>query len=147
MLVIKIKTAWIKSLFYRAVRICGTPRLLNKKIGQIAKFMSWNGFTAIMGSSIVRKLKIKYSFYSHKTGIEGDNTNQDDNNDTDDNRPLIWVRVPFLGVQGEVYLKKLTKKIQRNLTKQVKFIVICQTKKYPITFRRKTKFPMFRAVI
>ena len=85
---------------------------------------------------------MKYSVDSHQTGIESETTNQDDNNNsTDDNRPLIWLRVPFLGVQGEFLVKKLIKKIQRNLTKQVKFIVIYQTKKVSYFLPKKDKIP------
>ena len=114
------KTAWIKTLFNSAVRICSNMRFLNRQISQIAKFMSVNGFTANMRFSIICKHKMKYSVDAHQTRIESETSNQDDNNNsTDDNRPLIWLRVPFLGVQGEFLVKKLIKKIQRNLTKQV----------------------------
>ena len=68
-----------------------------------------------MEAPIIRKLKIKYSVDSHQTGIES--TNQDDSyNGIEDTRPQIWLRVPFLGVQGEFLVKKPIKKIQRNLT-------------------------------
>ena len=53
------KTAWIRSLFHRAVNICSNSAFLNQQILQISKFMAWNGFTAQIRSSIIRKLKIR----------------------------------------------------------------------------------------
>ena len=41
----------------------------------------------------------------------------------------------------EYLVKKLIRKLQRNLTKPVKFIVICQTKKVPYFLPKKDKFP------
>ena len=40
----RIKTAWVKALFQRAVKICSTEELLNQQIRKISLFMSWNGF-------------------------------------------------------------------------------------------------------
>ena len=40
----RIKTAWVKALFQRAVKICSTEELLNQEIKKISLFMSWNGF-------------------------------------------------------------------------------------------------------
>ena len=51
------KTAWIKSLFYRAVMICSEQFLLNNQITNITQFMSWNGFPANIKKSIISKLK------------------------------------------------------------------------------------------
>ena len=91
--------------------------------------MAWNGFPANFRCAILRKLKSKHnstdsaSFYS--------NTCSENNSNiiADENISKIWVRIPFLGKQGEFLVKKLIRKLQRNLTKPVKFIVIYQTKK------------------
>ena len=40
----RIKTAWVKALFQRAVKICSTEELLNQQIKKISLFMMWNGF-------------------------------------------------------------------------------------------------------
>ena len=39
----------------------------------------------------------------------------------------IWLKMPFLAKQGELLVQRLIKKIQRNLTRPVKFVVIYQT--------------------
>ena len=36
------KTAWVRSLFHRAVNICSNLTFINKQISMISKFMSWN---------------------------------------------------------------------------------------------------------
>ena len=117
------KTTWIKSLFHRAVQICSNSTLLNKQIAQITKFMSWNGFNKNIRFSIIRKLKERQNLSkNHLTEQTGTDTSEDVS-------PKIWLRIPFLGKQGEFLVKRLIKKIQRNLTRPVKFIVIYQTKK------------------
>ena len=40
----RIKIAWIKALFHRAVKICRNEVLFNHQINEILLFMSWNGF-------------------------------------------------------------------------------------------------------
>jgi hypothetical protein len=52
----------------------------------------------------------------------------------------MWIRIPFLGKQGDFLIKKLIKKLQRNLTEPVKFIVIYQTKKISYFFLKRIKF-------
>ena len=40
----RIKTAWVKALFQRALKICSTDELLNQSIKKISLFMSRNVF-------------------------------------------------------------------------------------------------------
>ena len=129
------KTTWIKSLFHRAVQICSNSTLLNKQIAQITKFMSWNGFNKNIRFSIIRKLKERQNLSkNHLTEQTGTDTSEDVS-------PKIWLRIPFLGKQGEFLVKRLIKKIQRNLTRPVKFIVIYQTKKVSYFLSKKDKIP------
>ena len=114
------KTPWIRSLFHRAVNICSNSAFLNQQILQISKFMAWNGFTAQIRSSIIRKLKLRFLDVPKQAN---------DNDAFEDIRPKIWIRIPYLGRKGEFLVKKLVKKLQRNLTEPVKFVVLYQTKK------------------
>ena len=131
------KTAWIKSLFCRVVRICSNTFFLNRQISTISKFMAWNGFPASFRCAILRELKSKHNSnnpapYSNTSSVY---------NTADENFSKIWVRIPFLGKQGEYLVKKLIRKLQRNLTKPVKFIVIYQTKKVSYFLSKKDKIP------
>ena len=63
------------------------------------------------------------------------------NDSSDDTRPKIWLRIPFTGKQGEFLVKKLLKKIQRNLIQPVKFVVIYDTKKISYFLPKKDKIP------
>ena len=54
---------------------------------------------------------------------------------------LKWVRIPFLGKQGKYLVKKFIGKIQCNVTKPVKFIVIYQTKKVVYFLSKKDNIP------
>ena len=68
--------------------------------------------------------------------------------DSEDSRQKIWVKIPFLGKQGEFLIKKLIKKLQRNITEPVKFIVIYQTKRISYFLPTKTiKFRICREII
>ena len=136
------KTAWVRSLFHRAVNICSNLTFINKQISMISKFMSWNGFPANVRFSIIRKLKAKYEVNSNAY-CSKHNTNElpPQNDFSHDPRPKIWIRIPFLGKQGEFLVKKLLRKIQRNLTQPVKFAVIYDTKKMSYFLSKKDKIP------
>ena len=105
----------------------------------ISKFMSWNGFPANVRFSIIRKLKAKYEANSN-IYCSKYNTNElpPQNDFSNDPRPKIWIRIPFLGKQGEFLVKKLLRKIQRNRTQPVKFVV---------KEKKKTKFLTLRVAI
>ena len=109
--------------------------------------MSWNGFPRAIRNLLISKLKNK---------SDRPRTNFFDENDT---RPKVWVRVPYLGKQGETLVKNCIKKIQRCLTVPVNFIVVSiytsvwiytqsnitqATKSFLIFFPTKTKFRIFR---
>ena len=62
------------------------------------------------------------------------------NDSFDDTRPRIWLRIPFMGKQGEFFVKKkLLKKIQRNLIQPVKFVIIYDAKKISYFLPKKDK--------
>ena len=73
-----------------------------------------------MRSSIIRKLKLRFLDVPKQAN---------DNDAFEDIRSKIWIRIPYLDVKGEFLVKKLVKKLQRNLTEPVKFVVLYQTKK------------------
>ena len=136
------KTAWARLPFHRALNICSNLTFINKQISMISKFMSWNGFPANVRFSIIRKLKAKYEVNSN-TYCSKHNTNElpPQNDFSDDPRPKTWIRIPFLGKQGEFLVKKLLRKIQRNVTQLVKFVVIYDTKKISYFLPKKDKIP------
>ena len=86
------------------------------------KSQAWNGFSANVSVTILRKLKIKYNIdnlskINNTTSLTG-------------NMPDESIQsVTCLGKQGKHLVRNLIRKLQRNLTKHVKFIVIYLTKK------------------
>ena len=52
-----------------------------------------------------------------------------------------WIRIPYLGNRGENIIKSCTSKIQRFLTKPVKFIVTYDTKRISFFVSSKDKLP------
>ena len=73
------KTAWVKSLFHRASKICSTSQLFENQIRKLKMFMSWNGFPCMVRNFVISKLKNKFS------------TNQSRNNffEQNDTRPKV----------------------------------------------------------
>ena len=98
--------------------------------------MAWNGFLANVRMAILKKLRTQ-----HNIANPSDTAERVISNDitAEENIPKVWLRIPYLGKQGEYLVKKLISKLKRNLTKQVKFIVIYQTKRSHISCREKTK--------
>ena len=86
------KTAWIKSLFDRASKICSTRKFFDNQIRIIISYMSWNGYPHSIRNSIINKLKRKYS--ATKLTISRQT------HPADQNPPKIWTRLPYLGTQG-----------------------------------------------
>ena len=60
----------------------------------------------------------------------------------EDNVSKVWIRLPYLGNRGDRIIKSCTSKIQRFLSKPVKFIVIYDTKKISYFVSNKDKHPI-----
>ena len=97
--------------------------------------MAWNGFPANFRCAILRKLKSKHNS-NDPAPYSNTSSENNSNNIADENISKIWVRIPFLGKQGEYLVKKLIRKLQRNLTKPVK-----GTKKVSYFLSKKDKIP------
>ena len=105
------------------------------------QIMAWNGFPASSRCAKLRKLKSKHNSNNPAPYSNTSAENNFSNNIADVNISKMWVRIPFLGKQGEYLIKKLIRKLQRNLTKPVKFNVIYQTKKVSYFLFKKDKIP------
>ena len=127
------KTAWVKSLFYRAFMICSNKTYFSNQIEMIKSFMSWNGYPISIRNFLICKLKTKYENYSTF------NSNADPL--TDEIIAKIWIKIPYLGNRGENIIKTCTSKIQRFLTKPIKFLIIYDTKRISFFVSNKDKLP------
>ena len=95
--------------------------------------MSWNGYPNGVRNFLIKKLKTKYIHSSTFDAV---------NHDTDDDMlPKVWIRIPYLGNRGDFLLKSCLNKIQRFLSKPVKFITIYDTKKFSYFVSNKDKLP------
>ena len=85
--------------------------------GQISFWFAYVGTVATRTSKfVINTTLVKYKHNIHEIPSQNDSS--------DDIRPRIWLRIPFMGKQGEFLVKKLLKKIQRNLVQPVKFVLI-----------------------
>ena len=94
--------------------------------------MSWNGYPKSIQNFLMKKLKTKCSDSSTSVTV---------NEDTVDNLPKIWIRIPYLGSRDDFLLKSCLNKVQRFLSKPVKFITIYDTKKLSYFVSNKDKLP------
>ena len=97
--------------------------------------MSWNGFNKNIRFSIIRKLKERQNLSKNQS------TEQTGTNTSEDVSRKIWLIIPFLGKQGEFLVKRLIKKIQRNLTRPVKFCDLSNKKGVIYFLSKKDKIP------
>ena len=132
------KTAWIKSLYHRAFKICSTKTLFNNQIEIMKSFMSWNGYPKCIQNFLTEKLKTKYFDRTISVAV---------NQDTYDNLPKIWICIPYLGCRGDFLLKSCLNKVQRFLFKPGKFIAIHDTKKLSYFVSNKDKLLLYLAVM
>ena len=112
--------------------ICSNNRLFENQITKLKAFMSWNGFPRAIRSLLIAKLRDKHSNQREQlSSFDHEN----------DDRPKIWMRIPYLGKRGETLVKKCIKKIRRNLTQSVNFMVIYENKKIAYFLPNKDKIP------
>ena len=92
--------------------------------------MSWNGFPLKIRNFLIHKLKNKVT----------SNINSSEQN-VDSDLPKIYLRIPYLGKQGENLVSNVICKIHRSLKIPIKPIVIYQTKKTSFFCPKKDKIP------
>ena len=97
---------------------------------KIKRFMSWNGFSTKV-HFLIKRLKTKL--------CNDSNTTLHENND--DSAPKIYLKLPYLGRQGEFLVKNLIRKMRRSLKIYVKIIVVYQTKKTSFFLPNNDKIP------
>ena len=68
---------------------------------------------------LIKRLKAKLC-HDNNTTLNGND---------DDSAPKIWLKLPYLGRQGEFLVKNLIQKVRRSLKIYIKIIVVYQTKK------------------
>ena len=110
----RLKISWVRALFTRAKKICSKDILFSKQLQIIRKYLSWNGFPRHIRNSILRRLTNNTNSFAPITETEV---------------TKIYFRVPYAGVTGEQLVKSCIHKMKRFLKKNVKFIVLYDTKK------------------
>ena len=124
----KLKTSWVKSFYSRASKICSSRRLLGNHIKIIEQFMSWNNFRKHICKSLL-KIVCKESS-KQETSIVNKN-----------NILTIWIRLPDIVSKGEHLLKKCIRKVKRNCSIDIKFVILYNTKNISNYCTVKEKIP------
>ena len=102
--------------------------------------MSWKYVLEICPGMVFPQKYYISSSRDLKTKLCNDsNTTLHENND--DSPPKIWLKLPYLGRQGEFLVKNLIRKMRRSLKIYVKIIVVYQTKKTSFFLSNNDKIP------
>ena len=111
--------------------ICSSKELFDNQIRKLKLFMSWNGFPTNIRALLINKLT-----RNNKKNSRFDSC-------THENIPKakIWLRIPYLGKQGENLVRNCVRKIRRYLKDPVDFVVIYNTKKISYFLPNKDKIP------
>ena len=124
----KLKISWIKALHDRATKIYSSNKFLHDQINRIRTFMSWNSYPKYVRNSIIKRLQQK------KTAVQKD----------DKSVIKIWIRLHYLGNEGEELLKTCIRKLKRCFKTNVKFVTLYDTKKCAMFCSVKNKIPTYQ---
>ena len=114
------KTAWLRSLIYRAHKICSNSVLLKTELQNIAQFASWNGYPRRLANKLIES-------FTPKSSPNDSTTITTNNEDNVTDPPKIWIHLPFIGKRGNILIKSCTTKIKRLLKRRAQFITIYDT--------------------
>ena len=100
------------------------------ELNRIKELITWNGFPKWIGRTLIAK-KLK--------NVNTANNKNELTNENNENVDVIWINLPYLGMQGDKLLLSLKRKITRCLTKKVKLKVTQSAQKlcFYITIRDK----------
>ena len=122
----RLRTAWVKALYHRALKICSTAELLSKQLNKIKLFMSWNGYPSAVAKSMLKRLQA---------------ARPELNRQEVDDVIKIFVRVPFAGEKGEQLVNKCINKLRHFTKNNVVFVRLFNTKKVSTFCPTKDKIP------
>ena len=94
--------------------------------------MSWNGYPSYVRNSILKKLKDRKKHSEKRpTNFEHEDI------------PRIWFRIPYIGLTGEKLAKSCIAKLRRNCKKDVRFVLMYDTKKVSFFCSNKDPVPNY----
>ena len=93
--------------------------------------MSWNGYPSYVCKVILRTLRERKK-----------NANGHCSDSEDDDTSKIWFRMPYIGPIGEKFAKKCISKLRNCFKKELKFIIMYDTKKVAFFGSNKDAVPV-----
>ena len=116
------KVSWVRSLFFRCKSICSTDTLLKSQVRFISSLMAWNGFPLHVRKSLCNRF-LKETTKSDRTSEE---------------KPTLWLNIPYLGKNGQNLINNLEKKLSKCLS-DFKLRVVLKTNKISMFCSNKDK--------
>ena len=101
---------------------------MKKQIQLIKKFMLWNDFPKYIHKSLLKN-------------IFKEVPKQEKNIVNKNNISTIWIQLPHIGIKGKNLMKQYIRKVKRNCTTDIKFVILHNTKKISYYCTVKDKVP------
>ena len=119
------KISWAKALYNRAKRICSTESRFKGQRRRIADILSWNGFPKFCRTKMLKQFD--EDFERKKRSADPNVPDQQPEPETETAK--FFLKIPYLGKNGESLAKVLKRKLARNLKKKVSIRVVFTTNK------------------
>ena len=122
------RISWARSLYYRYTNLCTSSKDISSQVRNLGKYLSWNGFPRFVRRSLLSKFKSS-EFRKKST------------DSSEDNIDILYLKVPYLGEEGNSIIRRFKKKFSRLLSKKVNFRVMYSTNKLSMFCSMKDKVP------
>ena len=119
-----LKIGWIRSLVNRCSRLCTTDQSKNQQFSTINKLMSYNGFP----QRIRRALLARFRKAKDPKACSQEDSFEE-----------IFIRLPYLGKEGEQIVRKCISRLKRCIKSKVNFKVFYRTSKISMFCSNKDK--------
>ena len=113
-----------KTQFHRANKIYSNKQAFQQQINHTKTLISWNAYPKYVRNSIINRIK------------SNGNRNGNINNNKDD-RKVIWMNLPYLGMKSEQLTKSLIRKLKKSFKESVKLKTIYKTNKLSMFYNTK----------
>ena len=123
----KHRIALIRFLLSRIYKIY-SPTELPQELQFLKKIASWNGCPKQVVSTLIKRFK-------HQS-----KSNEKNETQTNDNRPISWLEMPYIGTKGEQLLRGFKKKLLRCLNVNVQIKTRITTTKLNLLTNHSQKF-------
>ena len=130
------KIGWIRSLYFRSLKLCSNANLFKKQLDFLDQLLSWNLYPKYVRKSIFARLEKMYNNQNPVSPTPEIDISKD--------ITTIWFKVPYFGKEGEKLVNRCVRRLKYCFKPDaiVKFRISYNTKKLAIFCSNKDKIPL-----